>query len=112
MLPSNPASGEAVLPVGEAGHDVAGAAEAVLQRHVPRHRRHVRRVVALRPHRPDHRGDQGRLLSGIVGHGTRMTSRQTKSMSLAQVCLPGFVCLQTPYLRDRLENRSKNKVQP
>ena len=58
-------SGEAVLSVGEARHDVTGAAEALLQRHLPRRRGDVRRVVALRPHRPHHRGDQGRFPTGI-----------------------------------------------
>ena len=52
-------SGEAILPVGEAGHDVTGAAEALLQRHLPRGRHHMRRVVAVRPHRQDHGGDKG-----------------------------------------------------
>ena len=52
-------SGEAVLSVGEARHDVTGAAEALLQRHLPRGRHHLRRVVAVRTHRQDHGGDKG-----------------------------------------------------
>ncbi len=52
-------AGEAFLPVGEAGHVLVGAAVALLQRHVPRRRDHVRRMVALRTHRQDRGGNTG-----------------------------------------------------
>jgi hypothetical protein len=38
-------SGETVLPVGEAGHELDRAAEVVVLRHVPRGRHHLRRLV-------------------------------------------------------------------
>ncbi len=37
--------GEAVLPVGEAGHELHRAAEVALLRHLPRRRHHLRRLV-------------------------------------------------------------------
>ena len=72
--------------VGEATDDGEREEEDHVLRHLPRHRHHLRGVVALRPHRQDGRGDQTRSAQTRTRTHTPTHVRMTLTTSSGVWC--------------------------